>query len=429
MKRHIILLTMCFISIELVAQQPIPHKPRVLISTDIGGTDPDDNQSMAHLLMYGDRFQLEGLVSSPSYGKGSKAEILRMIDLYEKDLPKILKHSPGHPSPTYLRSITKQGRRGNAPYKGYLTATEGSNWIIKSAKKKSAQALWVLVWGGLDDVAQALHDAPEIQDKIRVYWIGGPNKKWGANSYSYIVANFPKLHFIEVNSSYYGFFSKLESLDEINPSKYYEQHIQGAGNLGKDFKNYYQGEIKMGDTPSLLYLMDGNPENPAKASWGGQFTPISQSPRVIYNRSTTLADTVAFCTLIEFHFKGPEITISKDSACFWMETVYKENVQKWPGYYLGNGNYGLKYVPKQAEIISYRFSSTVNGLNLGPGQLVVTNAWPGKKSPTDYLLGNHWYTDKPDLNLYEGKIQGGKTVHRWRENVLNDWANRWEWLR
>jgi hypothetical protein len=352
-----------------------------------------------------------------------------MIDLYEKDLPKIFKHSPGHPSPTYLRSIAKQGRRGNAPYKGYLTATEGSNWIIRSAKKKSAQALWVLVWGGLDDVAQALHDAPEIQDKIRVYWIGGPNKKWVANSYSYIAANFPKLHFIEVNSSYYGFFSKSESLDEINPSKYYEQHIQGAGNLGKDFKNYYQGEIKMGDTPSLLYLMDGNPENPTKASWGGQFTPISHSPRVLYNRSTTLADTVAFCTLIEFHFKGPEISISKDSACFWMETVYKENVQKWPGYYLGNGNYGLKYVPKQAEIISYRFSSTVSGLTLAPGQLVVTNAWPGKKHPTDYLLGNHWYTDKPDLNLYEGKIQGGKTIHRWRDEVLNDWAKRWEWLK
>lgn len=145
MVRRLILVVLLGLFQLLLAQQPIPQKPRVLISTDIGGTDPDDNQSMAHLLMYGDRFHLEGLVSSPSYGKGSKAEIFRMIDLYEKDLPKILKHSPGHPSPTYLRSITKQGRRGNAPYKGYLTATEGSNWIIKSAKKKSVQPLWVLV--------------------------------------------------------------------------------------------------------------------------------------------------------------------------------------------------------------------------------------------------------------------------------------------
>jgi hypothetical protein len=41
------------------------EKPRVLISTDIGGTDPDDNQSMVHLIMYSDLFNLEGLVSSP----------------------------------------------------------------------------------------------------------------------------------------------------------------------------------------------------------------------------------------------------------------------------------------------------------------------------------------------------------------------------
>lgn len=429
MKGLLVFLSIYLTATGIVAQKLVPQKPRILISTDIGGTDPDDNQSMAHLLMYADRFQLEGLISSPSYGKGSIAEILRMIDLYEKDLPKLKKHTKGYPSPEFLRSITKQGRHGSVPYKGYLSATEGSNWIIKSAKKKSGQPVWVLVWGGLDDVAQALHDAPEIQSKLRVYWIGGPNKKWGANSYSYIASNFPKLHLIEVNSSYYGFFSKSDLLDEINSSNYYEKHIRGAGELGKDFKNYYQGEIKMGDTPSLLYMMDGNPENPTKASWGGQFTTISQSPRVIFDRSTTLSDTVAFCTLVEFHFKGPEISISKDSACFWMETSYKDQVQKWPGYYLGQGNYGLKYVPKQAETISYRFSSMIVGIALSPGQLVVTNTWPGKKNPMDFLLGDYWYTDKPELNLYEGKIQGGKTVHRWRDDVLNDWAKRWEWLK
>ncbi len=32
---------------------------RVLVSTDIGGTDPDDVQSMVHLLVYADSFDLE----------------------------------------------------------------------------------------------------------------------------------------------------------------------------------------------------------------------------------------------------------------------------------------------------------------------------------------------------------------------------------
>ena len=34
------------------ARQKPTERFRVLISTDIGGTDPDDNQSVAHLLMY-----------------------------------------------------------------------------------------------------------------------------------------------------------------------------------------------------------------------------------------------------------------------------------------------------------------------------------------------------------------------------------------
>ena len=53
----------------------------MLISTDVGGTDPDDFQSLIHLFMYADKFDLEGIVSSP-YGPGRKEDISRIIDLY-----------------------------------------------------------------------------------------------------------------------------------------------------------------------------------------------------------------------------------------------------------------------------------------------------------------------------------------------------------
>jgi len=404
-------------------------KPRILISTDIGGTDPDDNQSMAHLLMYSDLFSIEGLVSSPSYGAGSKEEILRMIDLYEKDLPKLSKHNKQLADPSYLRSVCKQGRKGAAPFKGYTEPTEGSEWIVSCANKESKQDLWVLVWGGIDDLAQALHDAPEIKNKIKVYWIGGTNKKWSANSYAYIAENFPELWFIEVNSSYYGFFSNNTELDSVNKSDYYELYINEAGHLGKDFKNYYKGEIKMGDTPSLLYMMDGDPSNPMKESWGGSFEQFTHSPRIIYEGTTSLNDTVAFCSILEFRFKGPETQIPSDSACFWMEVPYGKSVQTWPGYYLGNGDYVIRYIPKRAEILSYRFTSGIEAINGLEGSIVVDNSWPGKKHPTDYPLGNNWYTDKSDTALYDGKIQGGKTLLKWRSDALLDWAKRWEWLK
>ncbi len=90
--------------------------------------EPDDNQSMTHLLMNTDRFELEGLISSPSFGDGHKEEILRMIDIYEQDYP-VLKQHARLMSPKALRPLVKQGRMSEAPACGYGEPTEGSEWI------------------------------------------------------------------------------------------------------------------------------------------------------------------------------------------------------------------------------------------------------------------------------------------------------------
>lgn len=415
-------------TLYICAQQAVPQKPRILISTDIGGTDPDDNQSITHFLMYSHLFKTEGLVSSPSYGNGSTRELLRMIDLYEKDLPKLKKRQKGYPSANELRAVCKQGRLGAAPYIGYSTPTQGSDWIITCAKKKSKQPLWILVWGGLEDVAQALHDAPEIQTNIRVYWIGGPNKKWSANSYAYIVANFPGLWFIESNGSYNGFFFDKEAPDSLRNRNYYDRFIKGAGYLGKDFKDYYKGVIKMGDTPSLLYMMDGDPADPFKESWGGRYERFTRSPRIIFDRNTTLADTVTVYSVVEFHFKGPIVNIPPDSACFTMSVKAQIGEQKWAGFYLGNGDYAIRYCPKQTETLSYKITSPIPGFTEQSGQLAVDNAWPGKPRAADYLLGENWFTDISNPELFEGIQQGAKTVSKWRNAALLDWAARLKWL-
>jgi hypothetical protein len=375
--------------------------------------------------MYSDMFKTEGLISSPSYGEGSKEEILKMIDLYEKDLPRLKQHSSVFPSPDSLRTICKQGRKVAAPFVGYQTATEGSNWIINCAKKESTQSLWILVWGGLDDLAQALHDAPEIKHKIKVYWIGGPNKKWSANSYAYIAENFPDLWFIEANAVYRGFFSKTDSPDSLSNDKFYANFIDQAGHMGKAFKNYYSGRIKMGDTPSLLYVMNGIPANPLTDSWGGSFDKINHSPRYIFHRNTTLSDTIPVYSIIEYHFKGQDLAVPSDSACFIM-TV---DGQKWNGYYLGNGDYVVRYAPKKAETLAYEISSELPDLDGQKGQLVVCNVWPGDSSEHDYKLGDNWYTDPSNPELFDNGWQGAKTVLRWRNDALLDWAERWEWLK
>jgi len=404
--------------------KPENLKPRILISSDIGGTDPDDNQSMIHLLMYSDLFQIEGLVASP-YGFGRKENFLEMIDLYEKDLPQLKEHSNNFPDPDSLRGVCKQGAINNAPFKGFDTATEGSEWIIKCAKKQSDQPLWVLVWGGIEDLAQALHDAPEIKEKIKVYWIGGPNKKWGVNAYNYIAENHPDLWMIEANATYRGWFMDSESPEKLKGDAYYDNFIQGRGAIGKAFKNYYDGSIKMGDTPSLAYLMNGNPNDPTDNSWGGNFTKVNRSSRNVFNRNTTTSDTVAAYAILEWRFKGPELHIPIDSACFTLEI----SNQNWPGYYLGNGVYAVRYSSKKPEICNYITASSIPELNGQTGRFVSIVPWPGNPSSDDYKLGSNWYSDRPEPEFFMEDQQGAKTVSKYREAFLMDWAKRWDWLK
>ena len=398
-------------------------KYRVLVSTDIGGTDPDDNQSMAHLLMYSDSYRLEGIISSPSYGDGNKEEILRMIDLYEKDLPALRTQYPDLMSPDALRAITKQGRKGGAPMCGYEEPTEGSEWIVQCARQSTDEPLYVLVWGGLEDVAQALHDAPEIADKLRIYWIGGPNKKWSVNSYLYVVEHHPNLWFIECNAAYRGFIASRG--EEPDYEDFFDRVMADAGHLGPDFGNYYDGNIKMGDTPSLLYMMQGDPNDPTTESWGGKFEPQHHSPRMVFHRPTTEADTVACYSIIEWRFQGPEID-REVGAPVMTATIDR---QPWEGYYLGDGVYMLRYCPKQPASLDYVIASDIKELDGLSGRFTVSGEWPGLPTEEGFTVGDNWMTDVAAPELFEGKWQGAVTVRKWRKEVLDDWAERWQVLK
>ncbi len=74
----------------------------MIVSTDIGGTDPDDFQSMVHLLAYADMFEIEGLISSP-YGPGRREHILQVIDKYASTI------QTSRPTRTAIRLPTSCG--------------------------------------------------------------------------------------------------------------------------------------------------------------------------------------------------------------------------------------------------------------------------------------------------------------------------------
>ncbi len=411
------------LSDSALANDGIKH--RIIVSTDIGGTDPDDFQSMIHLMMYSDLFHIEGLISSP-FGNGRKNDLLDMIDLYERDFPKLHANNPRLTSPNRLRAVCKQGVIASAPYRGYTAPSEGSEWIIQCATAPNTQPLWVLVWGGLEDLAQALHDAPEIKRNIRVFWIGGPNKKWSVNAYHYIVEHHPDLWIIESNATYRGWFIADENTPaEMRGDAYYEHFIKGRGALGADFVNHYNGHIKMGDTPSLAYLIRGDVDNPSQDSWGGRYVPIGFSSRKVFHGNTTMKDSVAAYGVIEWQFTGPRISIPADSPCFTMEIQQ----QTWPGYYLGDGIYAVRYSSKRPEVVSYTVHSDIRALDGMSGTCVSTAPWPGPYADGDFRVGEHWYGDLPDTPFFLDGQQGARTLSKHREDFLSDWAVRWAWLR
>lgn len=387
---------------------------RVIITTDIGGSDYDDFQSMVHYFLYSNLFDTEGLISS-AWGDGRKEHILEAIDAYEIDYPKLKKQDANYPTPDYLRSITKQGEIGFAPYKGYSKPTEASELIIACAKKDDPRPLYILGWGLLEDIAQALHDAPEIVDKIRVNYVGGPNKKWGLNAYQYIRENFPTLWIIEDNSTYRGWFNGGFMDGDYANDTFVETHVKGHGALGDYF--YKKGpKLKMGDTPTVAYFLRGVPENPEEESLGGTFVKVYNRPEAFYNRDTTIDDVVEIFTVIEYTFTGPVLDhYDLDKPAFMM----KVRNQFFEGFYVGDGVYKIRFMPKSMGVFEYEIISDIKELNTHKGAF--TSTWENEENRKDQGQGlTNWYSDSLDEKYLDGFIYGGKSISNHRKFYLDD---------
>lgn len=262
-----------FLVIHLLTNTVYADKLRVIVSTDIGGSDSDDFQSMVHFLVYTDVFDVEGIISSPP-GAGRKSHIIEVLNEYAKDYNN-LKTYGNYPSYDTLLALTKQGAISpGAP--GNNKSTEGSNLIIQAAKKIDPRPLWVLVWGSITDIAQALYDDLSIKDKIRVYYIGSSNTSQDPDSRNYIYNNHSDLWWIENDVTFRGMYTGGNQSGDLGNGSFVQTHVKGHGNLGNFFYNK-RSFLKMGDTPSVLYLLAplvggvGNLDNPTSESWGGQF--------------------------------------------------------------------------------------------------------------------------------------------------------------
>jgi Protein of unknown function (DUF1593) len=392
---------------------------RVLVSTDIGGTDPDDQQSMVHLLLYADVLDLEGLVSSP-YGPGRASHIFEVIDRYEQDYPNLRSHSDRYPTPAALRAITKQGEIDVAPYAGVRQPTDGSRWIIARARAADPRPLDVLVWGGLEDLAQALHDAPDILPKLRVHFIGGPNKKWSPDAYQYIVTHHPRLWMIEANATYNGWFEGGDQSGDLGNEGFVRANIAGHGALGEYFVALLKGVIKMGDTPTVARLLRGTPADPTQASWGGRYVRAWRRPYAVFDRLTTADDRIEHFAILEL-----VLPLGADAPARPEARLVVEN-QSLIGDVDDARHVRFRFSPKEAKAYTYTIRSNAPSLDGRTGAITAVDPGPDAASRPAADLPR-WWTDDPSPAAAEGVHHGARTVNQWRREFLADFAERLRW--
>jgi hypothetical protein len=392
------------------------ERHRVIVSTDIGGTDPDDFQSMVHFLLYADQFDVEGLISSP-YGPGRREHILQVIDRYAPDYPNLKTHSDRYPAPDDLRRVTKQGAIESAPPRGVQQATEGSEWIVRSARRADPRPLWVLVWGGIDDLAQALHDAPDILPKLRVYFIGGPNKMWSVDAYNYIEQHHPQLWMIEANATYRGWFTGGNQTGQWGNREFVTTQVAGRGALGTFFATLLSGTIKMGDSPSVGHLLHGTPEDPSRPGWGGRFVRIWNGRKTVFNGLTSEADKAEAFGVVEFALPNPSGMTRSHSARMILDG-------RIPAAGTHDGRVlRFRFSPRDAKVWPYVIRSDFAGLDGVSGRFI---AEPPPSERTRRISSTHpnWWIDDPDPDAAEGIHPGARSVSRWREAFLGDFAQR-----
>ncbi len=282
---------------------PVGHandqRPRLIITTDIGG-DPDDQQSLIRLLTYANEFEIEGLIASASGTPGELRQkivqpqlIRRVVEAYGQVRDNLALHAPGYPAAAQLLERIQPGNpeRGEGAI-GPEHDTTASRWIIHVVDRPDPRPVYIAIWGGQTDLAQALwrvrHDRDEAAlaafiAKLRVYDIADQDglQPW-------IFKNFPNLFYVlasaepgqdKRNGAFRGMY--LSGDEALTSKAWLDMHVRRShGPLGELYPNATWTEpnphvaLKEGDTPSWFYFLPvglSAPDHPEWGSWGGRF--------------------------------------------------------------------------------------------------------------------------------------------------------------
>jgi hypothetical protein len=194
-----------------------------------------------------------------------------------------------------------------------------------------------------------------------------------------------------------------------------KSHLKGHGALGDYFAGFLSGTIKMGDTPSVMYVLGKNPNDPSGDSWGGHFVRAWDRPFYQFHRPIYPTNVVEVFSIVEFTYPSRVNPNEKQQSTLIVDQ------QEFPGFLQSDHQWHFFYSPKEPKTWSYVIHSSDPSLDGQKGGFVSLLPTLEQKSKPSNRYAN-WWTDDPDPGLAEGIHQGAKTISKWRKDYLKDFA-------
>lgn len=239
-------------------------KPRVFITTDIGGSDPDDIQSFCHLLWYSDLLDIAGVSCGHPGGKARIAK--NVISEYKQDYQRFKLERFGLIVPDIIKERCYRG------------SSHEASWVLSMGSRKLIQAskegpLLVLVWGSCTDLASALQHGLKVEN-VTAHVIASWNREKDPKSFKLVKDSAIKKVISE--STFRGMYMGAAMPGRMGNRGFVEAVVKPCGALGKLFYdisaniNVGRYSLKAGDTGSVLWALD-QARGPDAVRWGGVY--------------------------------------------------------------------------------------------------------------------------------------------------------------
>lgn len=438
-------LVLGFTSISF-AQNPSGN-PRLVILTDMGN-EPDDSQTMVHLLMYSNEIDIEGLIAvtsrwlnptrKPPKNRIYPELIVERVKAYGKVRDNLLKHAAGWPTEEYLLSRVAAGQPGyGMDSVGDGKASPGSKLIMQILGKGDPRPVYFAINAGSNTLAQALWDLRKtcsreqmdaIISKIRVYDDAGQD-----NAGAWICNQFPRITWArnrkQVFSLYCGGKDREAQVKGPYTWQPYSRDAQGQhdwadenikknhGPLGALYPERFgrKGGLEGGGTTSWIGLVNKglyDPEHITWGGWAGRFTAEKKLNVPAKYQSFLEEDYKPFFMFTETteEFTGEGITGFTEWVDDYRNPLYNP-IWKWRRAYMNDFASRMDWCVKSYKDANHNPIAAFNGnaentvvrIKAKPGQNVALDG-SASKDPDGSALNYRWFV-YPDVTTYKGPFK------------------------